>query len=287
MKTVISASRRSDIPAFYLNWFKDAIRAGSLVVTNPVYPKQKRIVDLSPGAVGWIVFWSRNYARFLKEPDFFSAYHLFFHFTVLPQSKLEPLALPLPAALRQMETLAARFGPDRIIWRYDPLVFWQEGLTLHTNHSKKKFKELCQTISSFGVNRCYTSIAHPYAKFIHRFKQAYPHEYLVQPKFSLQKRILSEMAAIAGAYGLELFSCSNDQLLTIKGIKKGRCIDGNLLQQLQPDTKISVANAPTRTDCGCTKSIDIGNYQAQPCTFGCLYCYANPKKREHTLVRQG
>lgn len=277
MKTVISASRRSDIPAFYLNWFKDAIRAGFVDVANPLYPQQSRKVDLSPDSVSWIVFWSRNYARFLKEPDFFSAYQLFFHFTILPQSKLEPRALPLPKALHQMEKLTALFGPERIIWRYDPLVFWQEAGTLHSNHNPQHFKELCHTMASFGITRCYTSLAHPYAKFIHRFKLTFPQNRLMHPEPSLQQRLLSEMAEIAAINGIELFSCSNDELLSIKGIKKGHCIDGNLLRRLVPETKISIARMPTRKDCGCTKSIDIGDYRTQPCGFGCLYCYANPK----------
>ncbi len=278
MKTVISASRRTDIPAFYLSWFKDAIRAGFVEVANPLYPAQIRTIDLTPHSVGWIVFWSRNYAPFLKEPDFFDAYHLFFHFTILPQSKLEPVAIPWRTALRQMEILALRFGPERIIWRYDPLVFWNENGTMHSNHSPEKFKELCRTVGSFGVERCYTSFAFPYSKFTRRFKQAFPADSLINPEFPLQQTTLSQMAETAAAYGLQLYSCSNDTLLKIPGVKKGRCIDGNLLRQLEPDTKISTARTPTRTDCGCTKSIDIGNYRAQPCAFGCIYCYANPKQ---------
>ncbi len=280
MKTIISASRRTDIPAFYLNWFKDAVRAGFVDVANPIYPRQIRRVDLSPETVGWIVFWSRNYARFLKDTAFFSAYHLFFHFTILPQSKLEPLALPLDKALAQMERLAALFGPERIIWRYDPLVFWLENGTLHTNHSPERFKALCQRMASFGIKRCYTSFAHPYSRFKSRFTHAFPNDTLFQPEQDFQHDTLSKMVDMAGRYGMEIYSCSNDRLLQTRGVLKGRCIDGKLLQTLEPDTRVSIAKAPSRPDCGCTQSIDIGSYQLQPCHFGCLYCYANPIRKK-------
>ncbi len=276
MKTIISASRRTDIPAFYLNWFKDAIRAGFVEVANPLYPKQIRTIDLSPQSVGWIVFWSRNYAHFLKAPAFFSEYQLFFHFTILPQSKLEKAAIPLKSALGQIERLSALYGPERIIWRYDPLVFWKEAGAVKTNYDQEQFAYLCSAMAANGVRRCYTSFAFPYRKFTRRFKSAFPKDQLIQPESALQKQIIEEMLALASRYKISLYSCSNDRLLQIPGIQKGHCIDSTLLQRLEPGIKISQAKAPTRSDCGCSKSIDIGNYIKQPCPFGCIYCYANP-----------
>ena len=276
LKTVISASRRTDIPAFYLPWFKEAIRAGFVETANPLYPKQIRTVDLSPQRVGWIVFWSRNYARFLKQPEFFSDYNLFFHFTILPQSKLETAAIPIKTALGQVERLSALYGPKRIIWRYDPLVFWEASGILKTNYAPAPFADLCTAMETNGIRRCYTSFAFPYRKFIQRFKTAFPEDQLVQPQRDRQKQTLQEMHNIAARHGIQLFSCSNDRLLQIPGIQKGHCIDGALLQRLKPEIKVSRAKAPTRSDCGCTKSIDIGNYANQPCPFGCIYCYANP-----------
>lgn len=276
MKTIISASRRTDIPAFYLNWFKDAIRAGFVEVANPMYPKQIRKIDLSPQRVGWIVFWSRNYAHFLKEPAFFAGYQLFFHFTILPQSKLEKAVIPLKTALHQVERLSALYGPERIIWRYDPLVFWKESGLLKTNYNTSQFAALCNTMEANGVQRCYTSFAFPYRKFIRRFYASFPNDELIQPEVEQQNQIIAEMRHIAAHYKIKLYSCSNDRLLQIPGIQKGHCIDAALLQRLEPGVKISQAKAPSRNGCGCSKSIDIGNYTQQPCPFGCIYCYANP-----------
>jgi hypothetical protein len=88
MKQVISASRRTDIPAFYLKWFTGNIRKGFVEVANPFNRKQLKQVSLSPRDVAWIVFWSRNYGSFLKDPDQFLEYRMFFHFTINPPHRL-------------------------------------------------------------------------------------------------------------------------------------------------------------------------------------------------------
>jgi hypothetical protein len=127
-----------------------------------------------------------------------------------------------------------------------------------------------------GIERCYTSIAYPYKKFSRHFKNLFPDYELVDGLNPEQLTILKEMQQIASEHGIDLYTCCNDALLKIKGIRKGHCIDGRLLNKLVPQELVSRAKAPTRTDCGCTKSIDIGNYSEQPCAFGCIYCYANP-----------
>lgn len=276
MKTIISASRRTDIPAFYLRQFMEDIRRGETEVGNPFYPAQKRRVNLSPDAVAWIVFWSRNYSKFLRMHDFFAAYNLFFHFTILPQSKLEKAAIPIHLALKQLERLTALYGPERIIWRYDPLVFWQENGELHTNYNQAQFTLLCKEAGAMGIRRCYTSFAHTYAKFIKRFSQRFPGERPENLQLADQLKIIARMQEIASGFGLALYSCCNDSLLQIQGINKGHCIDGHLLNRLVPAERVSHAKTPTREDCGCTKSVDIGDYRRQPCPFGCIYCYANP-----------
>ncbi len=276
MKQVISASRRTDIPAFYLNWFIDAIQTGWVEVRNPFYPAQSRRVSLLPEDVSWIVFWSRNYAHFLRKRSYFEPYQLFFHFTILPPSILEKSPMPLNRQLQQLEQLVKWYGAERIIWRYDPLVFWQDEGGPKSNHKIEQFADLVREISAMGVQRCYTSVAQPYAKFIQRFATKFPTKRLLKQEHPLALQAVQEMVQIARDYGMQLFACCSDFLLQIEGVQKGRCIDGHLLNRLNPKEKVSVAKAPTRAQCGCTKSVDIGDYRTQPCYFGCIYCYANP-----------
>jgi hypothetical protein len=274
MKTVISASRRTDIPAFYLDWFIDRIRAGRVVVQNPVYKAHRYAVDLRPEAVEWIVFWSRNYKRFLERRDAFADYNLFFHFTIVSHHpQLERLRVSPGQSLKQIEKLATYYGPQRIIWRYDPIVIWQDSGKIHTNYSAADFKNWCRQLSNWGIRRCYFSFVSPYQKFLRRFNQKFPEYTLLAFNTSAGKEILSGLKDLAGTYGIELFSCGNDNLLDSQ-VSKGHCISGELLNRLAGESRVSTAKAPTRRDCGCTKSIDIGDYLLQPCRYDCIYCYA-------------
>ena len=276
MKSVISASRRTDLPAFYMDWFSEAIRAGKIMVQNPVYKQQRFEVDLRPGNVEWIVFWSRNYQRFLRQCEIFSDYNLYFHFTIVSHHpQLERTHLPVEQALKQIEKLAHHYGPQRIIWRYDPIVVWEEGGTVCTNYNAEEFIFLCSRLSKINIRKCYFSFVTPYKKFERRFLKQYPEGKLCFSGSSIHRRILDDIKEEANRYGMELFSCCNDQLIDAQ-IKKGHCIPGDVLNRLGGESGVSTAKAPTRKDCGCTKSIDIGDYIQQPCYFGCIYCYANP-----------
>jgi hypothetical protein len=276
MKSVISASRRTDIPAFYLDWFMDAIKKGSIQIQNPFYKKNFSHVDLSVSSVEWIVFWSRNYDKFLKNVYFFANYNLFFHFTIISHHPmLEKTSLPIKKALQQIEKLVSLFGSEKIIWRYDPIVIWIDFSQLQTNYKENEFVYLCKKMQSFGIFKCYFSFVTNYTKFINRFKLKYPDFSIVQNQSQFYQDVLKSMIEIAQDYQIQLYSCCNDKLVN-NNIQKGSCISGKLLNNISGNKKVSTAKNPTREDCGCTKSIDIGNYTQQPCYFGCIYCYANP-----------
>jgi hypothetical protein len=276
MKTVISASRRTDIPAFYLSWFMDAINAGKLEVVNPVYRQSCSIVDLSPEKVGWIVFWSRNYYKFLNNHSFFSDYQLFFHFTIISHHPvLEKKHLIQYKAIEQMGALVKIYGPEYIIWRYDPIVLWQESDRISTNFDTANFRFLCEQFATMGIDKCYFSFAHPYMKFKRRFKMKYPEFDLITDFENNRKQILKDMESISSQNKITLYSCCNDDLIDGK-IKKGKCISGSLLNKLNSEFRSSEARHAIREDCGCSRSIDVGDYIQQPCHYGCIYCYANP-----------
>ncbi len=275
MKNIISASRRTDIPAFYLDWFIDRIQQGYLEVRNPFYPKNKKRVVLTPDQVAWIVFWSRNYGHFLKKQEYFSDYQLFFHFTIVSPSILEKSPMPIERQLKQLEQIVNLYGADQVIWRYDPLVFWREGSKSNTNFSASEFNFLAKSITGLGIKSCTISVAHPYAKFEKRLKNKFPHLTLIAQQDDFVLETVNKLLEIAEVYQLEIKACCSDFLLKNRKIRKAACIDGHLLNQLSSQ-KVSEAKAPTRSECACTKSIDIGDYRSQPCYFGCLYCYANP-----------
>ena len=276
MKTVISASRRTDIPAFYLKWLIQRIKEGEVIVRNPYYKSKSIRVDLNPDSVEWIVFWSRNYSEFLKERISFSSYHLFFHFTVVSHhSLLEKNTLARNKAIDQMEHLVKYYGPERIIWRYDPIVIWREQGKIHTNYRREDFKQLCKIFSELGIKRCYFSYVTNYLKFKRRFREKYGGCNLLTVEEDVSQSVLEELKEITAINHMQLYSCCNDAISGDQ-ILKGSCISGHLLNDLRHQKTVSQALTPTREDCGCTRSIDIGDYLKQPCFYGCIYCYANP-----------
>ncbi|HPU75793.1 MAG TPA: DUF1848 family protein, partial [Bacillota bacterium] len=122
---IISASRRTDIPAFYTKWFMNRIRQGSCVVVNPFNSSQRYCVDLAPDAVDAIVFWSKNPAPLiphLGELDDMG-YRYYFQLTICNYPRdIEQYLPPLPERIATAVELARRIGPRRVIWRYDPII---------------------------------------------------------------------------------------------------------------------------------------------------------------------
>lgn len=273
MKAVISASRRTDIPAFYLRWFMDHIQTGYIDVPNPFNRMQVKRVSLSPTQVAWIVFWSRNYKVFLKNYQFFDSYRLFFHFTINPVNEILEPGMVLPSlAFHQMECLVRIYGPESVVWRYDPMVSYRRNGKIQTNHDIQTFRHFVRTVSSMGIQRCYISVINLYPRVLERSKEITDFEF-IDTTLDEKINLLQEMVDVASLYGIRIFSCSNDALLRVQGLRKGHCIDGTLLNRLGHE-RVTERPHPTRKECGCTHSIDIGDYVNTPCKYGCLYCYA-------------
>ena len=122
---IISASRRTDIPAFYSEWFMNRIREGHLFVQNPFNAYQIRRVDLSPDNIDVIVFWTKNpqpIVRYLDELDD-RGYRYYFQFTVTAHPKLlEPCVPPVSELLAAFKALSKKIGAEKVVWRFDPIV---------------------------------------------------------------------------------------------------------------------------------------------------------------------
>ena len=122
---IISASRRTDIPAYYADWFCNRIREGYVCVRNPMNFHQVSRIDLSPDVVDGIVFWTKNPLPLMARLEELRGYTFYFQFTLTPYGKdVEPCVpskndVILPA----FQELSRRVGPERVIWRYDPILF--------------------------------------------------------------------------------------------------------------------------------------------------------------------
>lgn len=288
-RRVISASKRTDIPAFYLGWFLRRMEDGWVDVPNPMFRyagdplKRLSHVSLRPEDVQAIVWWSKNYAVYERFTDRLAVYpNQYFQFTINPRCDglawIEPDVPPLDEALRQVRFLAGLpGGPSGIAWRYDPLLFWREDGIDRSSWDPDFFALMCRELTAVGVTTCFTSIADRYGKFEQRMRRHFSGCELRDPSTEEIDTIAVDMSDVARAHRLRLYSCTEAALAANDGFEKGACIDGRLLggsKAAATDTKMR-----GREECGCTLHTDIGDYVTQECGYSCVYCYANPNHR--------
>jgi hypothetical protein len=281
---VISASRRTDIPAFYLDWFMEGVAREAFTVENP-YNRRRREVPMAPGKVHSVVFWSKNYGPFLDraigERLLEMGFGLFFNFTLnSPNAILEPRVPPLAERLVQLEALAKRFGPLSVHWRHDPICFLRvSGGETQTNLDA--FETIARSAAEAGIRGCVTSFCDDYRKIQRRTDKA--GEIAFQfPGVEAQVPVLEQMLTVLKPLGMTLTTCCEgallDRLPSDLGVRGGRCIDHGRLVRLYGGRLSHLADSGQRrsSGCGCHQSVDIGSYRLHPCRHNCLYCYANP-----------
>ena len=278
VRGVISASRRTDIPAFYMNWFMESLRKGSFEVENPVSHKIIR-VDSTPKSTAVIVFWSRNYAPLMPRLDeLLNLYNLWFHFTInTPNKTLEPNVPNPDIQLAQLRELVKKVETRAITWRFDPIVFWREKGKLKNNLDG--FRYLTHEVSHAGITRCYISFMTHYRK-IQRRLQKYPHITFVDPPIEEKVEIILTLHEMARSRGIQLQLCCQPEILKALPenalILPASCVDGKMIGDVYGVRVSRARDTGQREGCGCTRSRDIGSYQKQICHYHCLYCYANP-----------
>ena len=125
---IISASRRTDIPSYYSEWFMNRIKEGFLYVRTPMNVHQVSKISLSPDVVDGIVFWTKNPAPMMDKLDLLSDYAYYFQFTVNSYARdIEPnIPNKNDTIIPLFKKLSNRIGKDRVIWRYDPILLTEK-----------------------------------------------------------------------------------------------------------------------------------------------------------------
>lgn len=270
--TVISASRRTDIPAFYSEWLLNRVRAGFCHWTNP-FSGQVYRVGLGPEDVTAFVLWTRNprpLLRHLPELDA-RGYRYTFHFTLTGYGRPLETHNPDPqAAIAAFRTLALHAGPEFVVWRYDPIVIsTRTPLAYH----RQRFAELAAQLEG-STRRCTYSFLDFYGKTRRNLAAVTAqHGYHFREPTVLERQdLLEDLSAIAEQHGMTLVSCCEEDYTTIPRVYRGSCVDLDLLSRLTGQPALALKPHPTREHCGCVRSVDIGSYDT--CLFGCTYCYA-------------
>ena len=263
---IISASRRTDIPAFYSNWFINRVREGFVLVRNPLFKKIVTKVILDPEKIDAIVFWTKNPQLLIEKlPELDNrGYFYYFLYTITAYgNKFEPNIPGNQHLLDTFHHLSELIGKERVIWRYDPIII--SDIT-DENYHLDRFYNLASSLKGY-TTKCITSFMVTYKKCIRNMQGI-----KVENLDNIRKgNLLNSLKQIAGNFNINLSLCADEN--SIEGIEKSCCIDADLINSLK-GTKIKYKKDPSqRVHCLCAESIDIGAYNT--CLHSCLYCYAN------------
>lgn len=266
---IVSASYRTDIPAFYGEWLMRRLAAGYALVANP-YGGSPYSVSLAPGDVEGFVFWTRNMGPLAQHlPDIAAIAPFMVQFTITGYPRaLEPGVIDSAAAVAQIMELAGMFGPRAVVWRYDPVV--ETNLTSLSWH-RGNFTRLASTLQGH-VDEVVISFAQIYAKTRRNMDiAARDHGFAWRDPEEREKRSLAgDLAEIAAAHGMRLTVCSQPDYV-VGGAAAARCIDADRLSDIA-GRRIEAKVKGNRPGCLCHESRDIGAYDS--CPQGCAYCYA-------------
>lgn len=271
---IVSASRRTDIPARFSPWLFARLDAGYALVRNPMNPRQVTQVDLSPGAVDGLVLWTKNPLPMLDQLNRLSPYPYYFQFTLTPYGRdIEP-GLPDKADLVEgFIRLSQLAGRDRVIWRYDPILLApNQGPGYSWDFHLRAFEQMARRLAPY-TNKCIFSFLDHY-RCMAKAARALGIQY---PAPDRQLGMAKELAEIARSYGLPLETCAEPLDFGQYGIGRAHCIDAGLLARISGRALPAGKAQSQRPHCGCAESVDIGAYST--CQNRCLYCYANHSEK--------
>ncbi|HLY44614.1 MAG TPA: DUF1848 domain-containing protein [Stellaceae bacterium] len=266
---IVSASYRTDIPAFYAEWFMGRLAAGFCRVASP-YGGPAYEVSLRPEAVDGFVFWTRNLRPLLPHLDAVrrrAPFVVQFTLTGYPRP-LESSVIDTAEAVAQLHEVRRRFGPRAAVWRYDPVVF---AAGLDAAAHRAGFAQLARALEG-TVDEVVLSFMQPYRKTRRNLERAARRHTFAwrDPPDDEKRALLLELAAIAREAGMAPTLCSQPELLA-PGMGEARCVDAGRLGDVA-GRPVVAREAGNRPGCRCARSRDIGAYDT--CPHGCVYCYA-------------
>lgn len=265
---IISASRRTDIPAFYSEWFYNRLKEGFVYVINPFNRKQVSKLELNNKTVDCFVFWTKDPEPMIDNLGILDkkGFNYYFQFTITAYQKdIEVGLRKKNDIVNTFRKLSQTIGKDKVIWRYDPILI-NDIYTKEYHY--KWFEVFCKKLMGY-TKKCVISFLDLYAKTKKNTKELGLQEIKKQDMYE----IADMLSQIARKYDIKIETCSEGIDLTAFGVKKGKCIDDRLLSKIL-DVPLEIKKDDTQREvCGCVKSIDIGQYNT--CQHHCVYCYAN------------
>ena len=271
IKKIISVSRRTDIPAFYSEWFYNRLEQGFVLVKKQVGAKTAKKVLLGVKDVLCFVFWTKNPGPMIDKLDVLDdyGYQYYFQFTLTPYGR--DIESNLPRKEKIIQTfikLSEKIGKEKVIWRYDPILLNHE---INVDYHKRYFAEFAEKLYGF-TEKCIISFidSHQISK---DNKQRLK---LVKISDETMKELGKIIYQTGKKYDMTIETCAEKIDLTQTGIAPAKCIDDKLTGKIL-DRKLSIGkDRSQRKLCKCVASIDIGTDNT--CLHECLFCYATKNK---------
>lgn len=268
---IVSASYRTDVPAFHADWFLARLRAGRCAVASP-YGGPPSVVDLRPGAVSGFVFWTRNPAPFAAALDAVDALGVpwTMQATVCAYPRAVDRSVPdAETAVAMVRAIRGRGGPRAAVWRYDPIAL--TSLTPPAWH-REAFARLAAALRG-AVDEVVVSFLQPYRKTARNMDRAAARGGFSWrlPEAGEREALLADLVPVAAEAGMRLTLCAQPDLAGAAGAGAAACIDAARLSDVA-GRPVAARARGNRPGCLCAESRDLGAYDT--CAHGCAYCYA-------------
>ena len=263
---IIQTGMRTDIPAFYSEWFANRIKEGYVLVRNPYNPSQVTRYSLDSTVVDLIAFCSKNPEPMLKYMNLLKDYGMYWFVTITPYGKdIEPNVPDKETVMEGFKALSDVVGVDSMGWRYDP-IFIDKKHSVEWHISE--FEKMAESLAGY-TKTCVISFIDIYKKVERNFQGA--REVSKKDRITLGK----EFIRIAGKFGMTIRPCAEGDELALYGADCSGCMTVNTFETALhvhldvPKRKTNQRNG----QCACLLGVDIGAYDT--CGHLCKYCYAN------------
>lgn len=261
---ILHTGMRTDIPAFYTEWFINRLKEGFVMVRNPYNPIQVTKYHISPDIVDVIAFCTKNPKPFLSYMDMLKNYGQYWFVTITPYGKeIEPNVPDKEEVIKSFQELSQKVGIHSIGWRYDPIFISEE---YSVQRHIEDFEHMAALLSGY-TNTCVISFIDLYQKVLRNFPEV--REVKREERIELAKAFVQ----IGKKYNITIKACAEGSELALYGVDCSGCMTTEVFEKAI-DCSLEVPKVKgARSECGCLLGCDIGAYNT--CAHLCRYCYAN------------
>ena len=261
---IINTGQRTDIPAFYSEWFANRLKEGFVRVRNPYNPRQVSRYRLDPAVVDCIGFCTKNPEPMFRYMDLLKGYGQYWFVTITPYGRdIEPNVKDKHKLLDDFRRLSETVGIDSVGWRYDPIFLSERYCAAY---HLRAFEKMASALDGY-TKTAVISFIDLYPKVRRNFSEA--REVTREERLRLGKTFVE----IAAAHGMTLKPCAEGNDLAAFGADCGGCMRIGDYEKAIGRRLNAPKKKGARAECACYLSCDIGAYNT--CLHLCRYCYAN------------